>query len=136
MSAELVAALKAHNDPHLPIAEANHAGHFGLLCLDGTDVRMTAVALTNLGEPYLITLAANVGPGRVPCAVALRRWSFFSVLHAVAEDREDYRAIAGLVEHRRRVLLVETTRSLAHSWLAFLEVGPRSTGLIVGMVRS
>ena len=136
MSAELVAALKAHGDPHLPIVEANHAGHFGLMCLDGTDMRLTKARLTGLGAPYLIALAANVGPGRVPCAVALRRWSLFSVLHAVAEDREDYQAIAKLVEHRRRVLLVETTRSLAHIWLAFLERGPRSTGLIGGMVRS
>ena len=136
MIAALVDALRADNDPHLPLAEANLAGRFGLLCIDGLDVRITPTKLAALDQPYLVNLVTDVGPGRISCAPALRRWAKFSVLHAIAERQNDYRMIVDLVEHHQRVLLVETRASLAGSWMAFLQRGPATMGLIAGMVRS
>ena len=136
MSADLAAALAADGIAQAVLIEAVAGGRFGMLGIDGPDDRLTAATLETLGEPQLVVLAANHGPGRVRCSVILRSWAQFAVLHAIAERATDYAVVAHLTELHDRVLLVETTAPLAQTWLAFLRGGPPLMGLLPGWVRS
>lgn len=131
-AAALAAKLTADGIAQAVLLEAVALGRFGLIGIDDPDDRLTAATLKALGEPYLVTIAANYGPGRTRCAPVVRSWARFSVVHAVVEHETEYRIIAQLAELHGRVLLIETTASLAAAWLTFLRDGPPFMGLLPG----
>ena len=107
--------------PQQPLMDGPSQGRFGLLCLDGTDDRLTTAKLRSYGEPYLIVMQTTLGPGRYCSARAIRRWSRICVVHATVERRGDYEWIAGLVDEHRRVTCIETLPHIGRTWLAFME---------------
>lgn len=131
-AAALAASLAADGIPQTVLINAVALGRFGLIGIDDPDDRLTAATLKALGEPYLVTVTANHGPGRTRCAPALRSWARFSVVHAVAERETDYAMIVQLTELHGRVLLIETTAALAATWIAFLRDGPPVMSLLPG----
>lgn len=119
--------------PQAVIMDAARSGAITFLGIDDPAARLDRGLIARVRAPALAVVAAGVGPGRVREAHALRNWTELAIVHAIREDAADYAMILDIVLKRRRVLLIETTPSLAMVWITFLrEQIPRTFGWVAG----
>lgn len=76
------------------------------------------------GRPLAVLVGdddyCTTGPGGWACAVRLRSWARFAIVHGTGAQRAHYAHAAAMTLKVRRLLFIETSSAAAQDWAGFL----------------